>query len=92
MTLADGVYARFLSEFAGDPRAGFRAVTITVRFADFTTFTRSVTLPEPASAGAAARATLRFQALRLFMPFLDRRENPRGKSIRLLGVRVEKIG
>ena len=30
--------------------------------------------------------------MKLLMPFLDRRENPRGKLIRLIGVRVEKLG
>lgn len=31
------------------------------------------------------------EAMRLFMPFLDRRENPQRKLIRLLGVRLEKL-
>jgi hypothetical protein len=29
--------------------------------------------------------------MKLLMPFLDRRENPRGKLIRLIGVRLEKL-
>jgi DNA polymerase IV (DinB-like DNA polymerase) len=84
--LADDVYLRLKDV------ASFRAVTVTVRFADFTTRTRSTTLPEPAaSGGSQAQATLQFQALRLFMPFLDRRENPGRKAIRLIGIRVEKL-
>jgi nucleotidyltransferase/DNA polymerase involved in DNA repair len=65
----------------------FKSVTITVRFADFTTKTRSATRAAP----TADLATLSFEALRLFMPFLDRRENPRRMAIRLLGVRIEKL-
>jgi nucleotidyltransferase/DNA polymerase involved in DNA repair len=66
----------------------FHTVVVTVRFADFETFTRSYTLPHP----AAPLRTLTFHAMKLLIPFLDRRENPRGKLIRLIGVRVEKLG
>jgi nucleotidyltransferase/DNA polymerase involved in DNA repair len=78
------VYRRFSSE-------GFktyRTVVVTVRFADFDTFTRSYTLPQPAR---TLRALI-FEAMKLLMPFLDRRENPKYKLIRLIGVRVEKLG
>jgi DNA polymerase IV (DinB-like DNA polymerase) len=66
----------------------FRTVVVTVRFADFETHTRSHTLPEP----AGSRRVLQFEAMKLLMPFLDRRENPQRKLIRLLGVRLEKLG
>ncbi len=66
----------------------YRTVVVTVRFADFTTFTRSHTRPEP----AASLRTLIFEAMKLLMPFLDKRENPKHKLIRLIGVRVEKLG
>jgi DNA polymerase IV (DinB-like DNA polymerase) len=66
----------------------FRTVVVTVRFSDFETFTRSYTLPQPAE----SPRTLRFHAMKLLMPFLDRRENPRHKLLRLIGVRVEKLG
>jgi hypothetical protein len=59
-----------------------------VRFADFDTSSRSHTRVAP----AASRRLLTFEAMKLLMPFLDRRENPRGKLIRLIGVRVEKLG
>ncbi len=65
----------------------FRTVVLTVRFADFETHTRSHTLASPAN----SRRVLMVEAMRLFMPFLDRRENPQGKLIRLLGVRLEKL-
>jgi nucleotidyltransferase/DNA polymerase involved in DNA repair len=66
----------------------YRTVVVTVRFADFETFTRSHTRPEP----AASLRTLTFEAMKLLIPFLDRRENPKHKLIRLIGVRVEKLG
>jgi len=65
----------------------FRTVVVTVRFADFETYTRSHTRVAP----AATPRRLTFEAMKLLMPFLDRRENPRGKLIRLIGVRVEKL-
>jgi DNA polymerase IV (DinB-like DNA polymerase) len=83
-TLCREVHRRFTQE-------GFRTyrtVVVTVRFADFDTYSRSHTLPAPAS----GLRPLTFEAMKLLMPFLDRRENPRGKLIRLIGVRVEKLG
>jgi DNA polymerase IV (DinB-like DNA polymerase) len=82
--LCQGVWRRFLAE----DFKFFRTVVVTVRFADFDTFTRSYTLPQP----AATLRTLTFEAMKLLMPFLDRRENPRHKLIRLIGLRVEKLG
>jgi nucleotidyltransferase/DNA polymerase involved in DNA repair len=66
----------------------FRTVVVTVRFADFETHTRSRTLTSPVS----SLRILQFEAMKLLMPFLDRRENPHRKLIRLLGVRLEKLG
>lgn len=100
--LAADVHRRFLTDVhAGAARAAsgepgtftsFRSIAITVRFADFETTTRTTTLPEPVQAtDPKGLETLKFQALRLLMPFLDRRENPKHKAIRLLGVRVERF-
>lgn len=66
---------------------GFRTVVLTVRFSDFTTKSRTRTLAE--SVGDVA--TLRREALKLLLPFFDRRENPHCKPIRLLGLRLEKL-
>jgi DNA polymerase IV (DinB-like DNA polymerase) len=66
---------------------GFRTVVVTVRFSDFQTQSRSYTFPAPVS----TLKDLRAQAMRLFLPFLDQRENPKRKRIRLIGVRVEKL-
>lgn len=76
-----GTFAR--SEFAN-----FRTVAITVRFSDFETKTRAHTLEKPVS----SFEKLYFEALKLITPFLDQRENPRKKSVRLIGVRIEKLG
>jgi DNA polymerase IV (DinB-like DNA polymerase) len=81
--LANGVY----KSFRASGFQSYRVVAITVRFGDFKTVTRTTTL----KAVARDAVTLRFAALRLFAPFLDRRENPQRKSIRLIGVRVEKL-
>ena len=81
--LAGEVFARF-------ERQGFRAfrtVTITVRFSNFRTLTRSHTPPEALTSEPALYAA----AVRLLLPFLDQRENPRQTKLRLIGVRAEKL-
>lgn len=65
----------------------FRTVTLTVRFHGFVTKNRSQTFEREISGSDE----LTFEVLRMFMPFLDARENPGGKAIRLVGVRVEKL-
>lgn len=65
----------------------FRTIVLTVRFADFETTSRAHTLPAASNDDAA----LWREALKLLMPFLDRRANPHRKLIRLLGLRVEKL-
>jgi DNA polymerase IV (archaeal DinB-like DNA polymerase) len=73
--------------FAESGFAAFRSITLIVRFSDFTTKTRATTLSKPVHDSE----TIQFQALRLFMPFFDARENPKRKAIRLIGVRLEKL-
>jgi DNA polymerase IV (DinB-like DNA polymerase) len=65
----------------------FRRVVLTVRFADFETHSRCHTLPSLTS----DPRVLEEETRKLFMPFLDERENPHDKLIRLVGVRVEKL-
>jgi len=78
---------RILQRMEREGFSGFRTITITVRFEGFETKTRSHTLP----VHQHSLEILRFEAFKLFMPFLDRRENPRNKKIRLVGVRIEKL-
>jgi DNA polymerase IV (DinB-like DNA polymerase) len=66
---------------------GCRTVTVTVRFENFVTFARSRTGREAWTSAAALCAA----ALELILPFLDDRENPRHRKIRLVGVRAEKL-
>ena len=66
----------------------FRTVVVTVRFEDFETKTRSHTLAQPVD----RLNRFEFEAMKLLMPFVDSRSNPRRKLIRLIGVRVEKLG
>ncbi len=81
--LAAEVFRRVLAEGF----RAFRTVTVTVRFADFVTTSRSRTSRVPHTTHQALDA----EALRLLLPFLDARENPKKKKVRLIGVRVEKL-
>jgi DNA polymerase IV (DinB-like DNA polymerase) len=81
--LAGEVYRRFVAEGF----EAFRTVTVTVRFAGFVTRSRSHTGIPP----FRSENELQGEVLRLLEPFFDARENPRGKKIRLIGVRVEKL-
>lgn len=65
----------------------FKTVAIVVRFSDFETKTRSHSLEE-ASDDAKILET---ESLKLLLPFLDSRENPKHKKIRLVGVRAEQL-
>ncbi len=65
----------------------FRTVTISVRFSDFETKTRAHTQKQAFS----NTDKIYTEAMKLFMPFLDKRENLHNKSIRLVGVRIEKL-
>ncbi len=67
--------------------AGFRTAVVTVRFGNFETASRSRTF----ASAVLSSHVLTFEAMRLLMPFLDGRENPRKQLIRLVGVRVEKL-
>lgn len=66
---------------------GFRTVGLVVRFADFETRSKAFTLKNPIRTADEMLAV----ALRLLLPFLDRRMNPGRKKIRLLGLRMEKL-
>jgi DNA polymerase IV (DinB-like DNA polymerase) len=81
--LAAGVLRRLVTE--GFP--AFRTVTVTVRFAGFVTMSRSRT----GRGLLASLDQLQAEVRQLLEPFFDARENPKGKKIRLIGVRVEKL-
>jgi DNA polymerase IV (DinB-like DNA polymerase) len=81
--LANTVFRRFV----GAGFAAFRTVTVTVRFMGFVTVSRSRTGKLPLTDLAGLQAEVR----QLLQPFFDTRENPKGKKIRLIGVRIEKL-
>lgn len=65
----------------------FKSVGITVRFEGFETKSRTKTL----SIQTSSKELLEFETLKLLMPFLDSRENPKRKLIRLVGVKIERL-
>jgi DNA polymerase IV (DinB-like DNA polymerase) len=89
----DAMAERIARKLAEDGFAGFRTVTLTVRFSDFETKNRSHTIKGGARLDRDGEALklIRQEALRLLLPFFDARENPRGKAIRLVGLRLEKL-
>jgi DNA polymerase IV len=64
-----------------------RTVEVVVRFADFETKTRSKSFPTQTD----DYDTIWERALGLFVPFLDERQNPQKKLIRLIGISLGKI-
>ncbi len=81
--LSEQVYDRFMASGF----TTFKTVGITIRFEGFETKTRTKTLPVATN----DPLVLEFEALKLLFPFLDTRENPRRKPIRLIGVKIEKF-
>ncbi len=79
--------ANIIETMRKDGFKSFRTIVVIVRFADFETKTRSHTLALPAQ----SFKILQFEAMKLLVPFLDKRENPGQKLIRLIGVRAEKL-
>lgn len=65
----------------------FKTISISVRYADFQTFSSAKTLKEPTN----DKKTLKIESIKLLLPFLDDRKNERGKAIRLIGLRLEKL-
>ena len=75
------------SRLQGHGLRGCRTITVTVRFENFTTLVRSRTGGE----ACTSEDRLTAAALELLLPFLDERENPRHRKLRLIGVRAEKL-
>lgn len=65
----------------------FRTVVLTIRFSNFITHTRSLTLDAP----IRTQKDLELKVLKLLLPFFEKTENPNGLAVRLVGVRVEKL-
>jgi DNA polymerase IV (DinB-like DNA polymerase) len=82
-----GMAERIVRRIRREGFTSLRTVVATVRFADFTTRTRSYT---PKNSITDSKS-LAFHGVRLISPFLDRRENPEEKKLRLVGLRAEKL-
>ena len=84
---------RVIAKLRRNEFSGFRTLTLTVRFSDFDTRNRSRTIRSGVLLDSSGDALQRVkkEALQLLQPFFDARENPRGKAIRLIGLRLEKL-
>jgi len=78
--LCKNVYKRFKEE--GFDK--FKTITVTVRFKDFETKTKSFTFKKP----IANLETLKLHSLRLLMSLINQNK----KLIRMIGLRIEKLG
>jgi len=89
----DHMAERVISKLREKGFMGFQTVTLTIRFSGFETKNRSHTIKNGIALNDTAEAirVLKQQALQLLIPFFDTRENPRGKPIRLIGLRLEKL-
>jgi DNA polymerase IV (archaeal DinB-like DNA polymerase) len=89
----DRMAERVLAKLRRNEFSGFRTMTLTVRFSDFDTRNRSRTVKSGIAIDNTGNALslIKTQALDLLLPFFDARENPRGKAIRLIGLRLEKL-
>ncbi|HEX6175528.1 MAG TPA: DNA polymerase IV [Candidatus Binatia bacterium] len=84
---------RVLAKLRTNEFSGFHTLTLTVRFSDFVTRNRSRTIKSGIALDKNGDALRLIQkhVLELLLPFFDARENPRGKAIRLIGLRLEKL-
>ena len=67
----------------------FKTIAITVRFADFET--KNYSKSPKKTIGIDDYKKFELESLKLILPFLDKRKNPKLKQIRLIGVRADKL-
>jgi len=65
----------------------FKTVTVVVRFEGFETHTKGHSLDKPAK----ELNVIETEAMKLLLPFLDGRQNPKRKKIRLIGIRLSNL-
>jgi len=83
--MCENVFATFLQ--SGFDK--FKTVAITVRFSNFTTKTSSKSPKK--EFGRSDLHNFKLEALKLMLPYLDKRKNLNLQPIRLIGVRAEKL-
>src|SRR5215468_6226773 len=89
----DAMVQHLITKLREKQFAGFRTITLTVRFSDFETKNRSRSVKSGTLRDNEAESLrlLKERAVEILLPFFDARENPRGKAIRLIGLRLEKL-
>jgi DNA polymerase IV (DinB-like DNA polymerase) len=65
----------------------FKNLVITIRYSGFETVSHG----EPIGEGVKTLKDLKFESLRMLLPYLDKRKNKNLKKIRLIGIRLEKL-
>lgn len=94
--MCENVFCRFKAD-------GFekcRTIAITVRFTGFETRTSAKTISARGGSAFGGKNGLgesdlnkfKTEALKLMLPYLDKRKNPKLKPIRLIGIRMENFG
>ena len=66
----------------------FKTIMVVVRFEGFETHTKGHSLERPAK----ELNIIETEAMKLLLPFLDGRQNPKRKKIRLIGIRLSNLG
>jgi len=74
-------------EFEASKFKSFRTIILILRFSDFKTKTVSKTFKKP----IFSKKDFEIQSLKLLLPFLDQRKNPKRKKIRLFGIRIKNF-
>lgn len=87
MERVDAMIKSIIRTFQESDFKSFSAVVLIVRFEDFSTKTRTHTLSELSDSAKI----LKTEILKLLLPFFDKRENPKNKAFRLIGIRIEKL-
>ncbi|MDD5568991.1 MAG: DNA polymerase IV [Candidatus Pacebacteria bacterium] len=67
----------------------FKTISIVVRFSNFTTINSAKSFKD--FLGKKDLKKFKLEALKLILPFFDKRKNPRLKLIRLIGIRIENF-
>jgi nucleotidyltransferase/DNA polymerase involved in DNA repair len=65
----------------------FKTIGVTVRFSDFETKTTAKTLKGPIN----SEKVFKLEAMKLLLPYADRRKNPGKKLICLIGIKIESL-
>ena len=81
--ICDGVY----SSFKNTDFKCFKNIVLTIRFSGFETVSHG----EPVGEKIKNVKDFKFEALRILLPYLDKRKNKDLKKIRLIGIRIEKL-